>query len=98
MSRHTQLPVFAVLVLALILGSGFPLDSIAGVVKTTICHLPTNGNEDPKTLPLPADVAQRYLSIYPNDYMGKCGETKFVIVAVSGTLEEGFALRGPIRR
>jgi hypothetical protein len=61
--------------------------------KITICHLPTQGNEDPKTLTLPAHVAQRYLSIYPNDYTGKCGETKFVIVAVSGTLEEGFALR-----
>jgi hypothetical protein len=33
------------------------------------------------------------LSNHPNDYTGRCGETKFVIVAVSGTLEEGFALR-----
>lgn len=93
MSRHTQLPAFAVLVVALILGSGFSPAAFAGMVKTTICHLPTKGNEEPKTLTLPADVAQRYLTIYPNDYTGKCGETKFVIVAVSGTLEEGFALR-----
>lgn len=69
------------------------LSVASAMEKITICHIPTKGNEDPKTLTLPAQVAQRYLSIYPNDYTGRCGETKFVIVAVSGTLEEGFALR-----
>ena len=89
-----QLSVFVfALVLSLCLGSGFQAGALAQVVKTTICHLPTQGNEDPKTLSLPAHVAQRYLSLHPNDYTGRCGETKFVIVAVSGTLEEGFALR-----
>ena len=94
MSRYTQLPTFvSVLVFSLCLGSGFPTGAFAQVAKTTICHIPTQGNEDPKTLELPADVAQRHLSNHPNDYTGRCGETKFVIVAVSGTLEEGFALR-----
>ena len=94
MSRYIQLPTFvSVMVIAVCLGSGFPTGAVAQVVKTTICHIPTQGNEDPKTLDLPADQAQRHLSIHPNDYTGRCGETKFVIVAVSGTLEEGFALR-----
>jgi len=47
----------------------------------------------PRTLRLPAQVAQRHLQSDPNDYTGECGGTKFVIVAVSGTLEEGFPLR-----
>ena len=95
MSRYTQLSTFvSVLVLSLCLGSGFQAGALAQAVKTTICHLPTQGNEDPKTLELPADVAQRHLSNHPNDYTGRCGETKFVIVAVSGTLEEGWV---PVR-
>ena len=94
MSTYKQLSVFVfALVLSLCFGSGFPADACAQAAKLTICHIPTQGNEEPKTLTLPAHVAQRYLSQYPNDYTGRCGETKFVIVAVSGTLEEGFALR-----
>jgi len=94
MSSYKLLSVFVlVLVLSLCLGTGFPADAFAQVAKLTICHIPMQGDEGPKTLTLPAHVAERYLSLYPNDYTGRCGETKFVIVAVSGTLEEGFALR-----
>jgi hypothetical protein len=58
--------------------------------KVTICHIPTVGGNSPKTLKLPAHVAQRILQSNPNDFTGKCGGTKFALVAVSGTLEEGF--------
>lgn len=61
--------------------------------KVTICHIPTAGKKRPRTLKLPAHVAQRILQSHPNDFYGECGGTKFVIVAVSGTLEEGFPLR-----
>jgi hypothetical protein len=61
--------------------------------KVTICHIPTHGKTSPRTLKLPAHVAQRILQSHPNDFTGACGGTKFVIVAVSGTLEEGFPLR-----
>ena len=61
--------------------------------KVTICHIPTDGRNSPKTLKLPAHVAQRILQQNPNDFTGKCGGTKFALVAVSGTLEEGFPLR-----
>jgi hypothetical protein len=61
--------------------------------KVTICHIPTQGKMSPRTLRLSAQVAQRHLQSDPNDYTGECGGTKFVIVAVSGTLEEGFPLR-----
>jgi len=61
--------------------------------KVTICHIPTQGKMSPTTMRLPAPVAQRHLQADPNDYSGECGGTKFVIVAVSGTLEEGFPLR-----
>jgi hypothetical protein len=62
--------------------------------KVTICHIPTQGNMSPTTLKLPAHVAQQqHLDAHPHDYTGECGGTKFAIVAVSGTLEEGFPLR-----
>lgn len=61
--------------------------------KLTICHIPTQGKMSPTTMRLPAQVAQRHLQTDPNDYAGECGGTKLVIVAVSGTLEEGFPLR-----
>ncbi len=61
--------------------------------KLTICHFPTHGKEGPKTLALPAHVAQTHLALHPNDFTGVWGGTKFAIVAVSGTLEEGFPLR-----
>ena len=61
--------------------------------KVTICHIPAVGGNSPKTLKLPAHVAQRILQSHPNDFTGECGGTKFVLVAVSGTLEEGFPLR-----
>ena len=60
--------------------------------KVTICHIPTQGMS-PKTLRLSAQAAQRHLQTHPNDFTGVCGGTKFALVAVSGTLEEGFPLR-----
>ena len=68
-------------------------DHHGGGPKLTICVFPTHGTEGPKTRTLPAHVAQRVLALNPNNFTGVCGGTKFVIVAVSGTLEEGFALR-----
>ena len=72
-------------------------DQRHGVQKLTICHVEpaVTGDDDKgsKTLKLPAHIAQRHLQLHPNDFTGVCGRTKFVIVAVSGTLEEGFALR-----
>jgi hypothetical protein len=61
--------------------------------KVTICHIPSQGKMSPRTLRLPAHVAQGHLDAHQNDYAGECGGTKFAIVAVSGTLEEGFPLR-----
>lgn len=61
--------------------------------KTIICHIPSSGKMKPSTLKLPAHVAQVHLQNHPNDFTGECGGTKFAIVAVSGTLEEGFPLR-----
>lgn len=61
--------------------------------KVIICHIPTQGKMSPRTLKLAAPIAQRHLQLDPNDYTGECGGTKFALVAVSGTLEEGFPLR-----
>ena len=61
--------------------------------KVTICHIPTEGKKIPRTLKLSAHKAQRILQSHPNDFTGECGGTKFALVAVSGTLEEGFPLR-----
>lgn len=61
--------------------------------KVTICHIPTDGKKSPRTLKLSVHNAQRVLQSHPNDFTGECGGTKFALVAVSGTLEEGFPLR-----
>ncbi len=61
--------------------------------KTTICHIPSHGRMKPSTLKLPPHLAQVHLQNHSNDFTGECGGTKFAIVAVSGTLEEGFPLR-----
>jgi len=71
---------------------GIPSLALAGDI-VTICHIPTVGGNSPKTLKLPAHVAQEILQSHPNDFTGTCGGTKFALVAVSGTLEEGFPLR-----
>jgi hypothetical protein len=79
--------------------AGICPETIAEPGKLTICHFPTGGKEEdddnkgPKTLTLPANVAQRHLASHAGDFTGGCGGTKFSIVAVSGTLEEGFPLR-----
>jgi hypothetical protein len=80
------------LVLFMCLG-GLTSDAFAQVKKLTICVFSKHANEAPKTMTLPAHVAQRFLALNPQNFTGICGATKFVIVAVSGTLEEGFALR-----
>jgi hypothetical protein len=61
--------------------------------KVTICHIPTDGQGNSKTFTLPANVAQGHLDSHPLDFTGECDQGDFVIVAVSGTLEEGFPLR-----
>jgi hypothetical protein len=53
--------------------------------------------KDPKdrssTLTLTAAAAKKHLSEHADDFSGTCEGTDFVMVAVSGTLEEGFPLR-----
>lgn len=59
----------------------------------TICHIPTGNNARPATLALPMDAAQTHLKSHPNDFTGVCEGSDFIMLAVSGTLEEGFPLR-----
>lgn len=93
MSGYKRFLLFASGLIACMFFAGISSEAMAAPQKLTICHFPTEGNEGPKTLTLPAHVAQRHLTTHPNDFTGECGGTKFVLVAVSGTLEEGFALR-----
>ena len=96
MSGYKRMLLFTAVLISFIfqfLGGAQSQALAHGGGKLTICHIPTHGKKDPRTLTLPTHVAKRFLELYPNDYTGECGGTKFVIVAVSGTLEEGFALR-----
>ena len=95
MSGYKRFLLFAGGLLSFMFVGGIQSEALAhgGGQKLTICVFPTHGTEGPKTRTLPAHVAQRVLALNPNNFTGVCGGTKFVIVAVSGTLEEGFALR-----
>jgi hypothetical protein len=61
--------------------------------KLTICHVATDANDCTRTEILPPLLAKRRLAAHPSDFTGPCDSTDFVMVAVSGTLEEGFPLR-----
>lgn len=62
----------------------------------TICHVAAADKADKDksgTLKLSAADAKQHLKTHPDDFSGTCEGTDFVMVAVSGTLEEGFPLR-----
>jgi hypothetical protein len=61
--------------------------------RLTICHIATDDKDCTETVTLPAGVAAGHLAQHPNDFTGTCEGSDFVMVAVSGTLEEGFPLR-----
>lgn len=95
MSGYKRLLLFTAVLISFMLLAGIQSEVLArgGGGKLTICVFPTHGKAAPKTMTLPTHVAQRFLALNPNNFTGECGGTKFVIVAVSGTLEEGFPLR-----
>jgi hypothetical protein len=61
--------------------------------KLTICHVASDASDCTRTEILPPAFAKRQLAAHPSDFTGPCDSTDFVMVAVSGTLEEGFPLR-----
>jgi hypothetical protein len=86
--------VSAVGLIALLFFAGISSETMAAQPQNvTICHIPTDGQGNSKTFTLPANVAQGHLDSHPLDFTGECDQGDFVIVAVSGTLEEGFPLR-----
>jgi hypothetical protein len=61
--------------------------------RLTICHIATDDKDCTETVTLPAAAAAGHLAQHANDFTGTCEGSDFVMVAVSGTLEEGFPLR-----
>jgi hypothetical protein len=59
----------------------------------TICHVAADAKDKSGTRTLSAASAKQHLSEHKNDFSGTCEGSDFVMVAVSGTLEEGFPLR-----
>jgi hypothetical protein len=58
-----------------------------------ICHVATDDKDCSETKTLPTAIARKHLSEHSGDFSGTCEGSDFVMVAVSGTLEEGFPLR-----
>lgn len=88
MSRYKRLLLFTSGLIASMFIAGISSEAMAA--PTVICHFIGTVGE---TRLLTGAEARRHLNNHPNDHTGKCRDTKFVLVAVSGTLEEGFALR-----
>lgn len=61
--------------------------------KITLCHVASDENECTHSEVLPAFFAKKHLAAHTSDFAGSCEGSDFVMVAVSGTLEEGFPLR-----
>jgi hypothetical protein len=61
--------------------------------KVTLCHVAVDTDDCSETVTLSSAAAQKHLTQHSNDFAGLCDGTDFVMVAVSGTLEEGFPLR-----
>lgn len=59
----------------------------------TYCHVATSADDCTKTEILPSAEAKAHLAEHTSDFAGPCDAGDFVLVAVSGTLEEGFPLR-----
>lgn len=61
--------------------------------KLTICHVASGADDCTKTEILAPDNAKKELAEHKTDFSGPCEAGDYVMVAVSGTLEEGFPLR-----
>jgi hypothetical protein len=61
--------------------------------KLTICHIAKDDKDCTETEMLAAADAQRHLAQHADDFTGTCEGSDFLMIAVSGTLEEGFPLR-----
>lgn len=59
----------------------------------TLCHVATSSDDCTRTMVLPSALAKKHLSEHASDWSGSCEGGDMVMVAVSGTLEEGFPLR-----
>jgi hypothetical protein len=59
----------------------------------TYCHVASSEDECTKTELIASAQAAEHLAAHPSDFSGPCEASDFVMVAVSGTLEEGFPLR-----
>ena len=59
----------------------------------TICHVAKDPKDCSGTKTLAGAEAKKHLAEHSDDFSGACEGTDFVMVAVSGTLEEGFPLR-----
>jgi hypothetical protein len=62
----------------------------AGEDRLTICHVATDDDDSTESTTLPTARARKHLAQHPGDFSGTCDGSDFVMVAVSGTLEEGF--------
>lgn len=60
---------------------------------TTLCHVATDANDCTHTAVVPSGAAKKHLAEHASDFAGTCEGSDMVMVAVSGTLEEGFPLR-----
>jgi len=61
--------------------------------KLTFCHVASDADDCTHSEVLPAKRARAHLAEHTGDFSGPCEAADYVIVAVSGTLEEGFPLR-----
>ncbi len=59
----------------------------------TVCHVASGGEDCTRTLVLPPALAKKHLAEHASDWSGTCEGGDMIMVAVSGTLEEGFPLR-----
>jgi hypothetical protein len=61
--------------------------------KRVVCHVSAAEADCTKSEIVTAERAQKHLAEHPADFAGPCEADDYVMVAVSGTLEEGFPLR-----
>ncbi|HEX5657718.1 MAG TPA: hypothetical protein VFX59_11010 [Polyangiales bacterium] len=59
----------------------------------TLCHVATGADDCTHTIVLPPALAKKHLAEHATDWSGTCEGSDMIMVAVSGTLEEGFPLR-----
>jgi hypothetical protein len=61
--------------------------------KRVVCHVSIAEGDCTKSEIVTADRAKKHLAEHATDFSGPCEAADYVMVAVSGTLEEGFPLR-----